>query len=220
MHCVISNIKNAESVDISDVDNEFTYSIPSTSSSSNETLISELASAEQPPSEKRSRKNQSCVWRWFTKESREQSCCLVCQKKMKMTAGSTSSLMRHMETFHREVYCDTDMGAKDSSTNTSTNTTNKTREGHPATISMLEKNTPRAQELTNAIARMIVLDCQPFSLLSDKCFRALLQVAEPRFNIPNRTTFSQDIIPAMYAKEKKKVKDTIHSDVRSVSKFV
>ena len=84
---------------------------------------------------------------------------------------------------------------------------------------MLDKNTPRAEELTNAIARMIVLDFQPFSLLSDKDFRELLQVADLRFHIPNRTTFSQDIIPAMYVKEKKKVEDTIHSDVTTISKI-
>ena len=187
----------AETVDISDVDNEFIDSMPSMSSSSNETLIRELASSEQPPSQKRSRKNQSCVWRWFTKESRKQSCCTVCHRKMKMTAGSTSSFTRHLTPYHKEVYNNTEMGAKDSSTYTSTNTSTETGWEQPATISMLDKNAPRAEKLANAIARMIVLDCYPFSLLGDKGFRALLQVAEPRFNIPNRTTFAQDIILAM-----------------------
>ena len=72
-------------------------------------------------------------------------------------------------------------------------------------VAALDNNSPRAQELTVAIARMLIADCQPFSMVGDVAFKTLLRVAEPRYRIPNRSVFSEEIIPRLYETEKGKI---------------
>lgn len=194
-------------------ENEFhNISISASARTASETMNSEVEGAGQSSAPKRARKNEGSIWKFFTKLSREEICCTLCNKKMKMTAESTSSLRRHMETYDKEVYSrnTVEMNARVPSMSMAVQYNN---------ISLLDKNSPRAQELTNAIARMVVLDYQPFSLFKDKGFREFVQVAEPRYQIPTRTTFSDDIIPNMYMKEKKRLEQIINTDVTNLSKI-
>ena len=154
---------------------------------------------------RRARGNGGSVWKFFGGLSREECCCTLCNKRMKMTGGSTSSLKRHIETYHKEVYNRNNVKMNAGEPSTSMQYNNN--------MPLLDKDSPRAQELTNAIARMIVLDYQPFSLLKDKGFREFVKVAEPRYQIPTRNTFSDDIISNMYIKEKKRLQQIINSDV-------
>ena len=42
-------------------------------------------------------------------------------------------------------------------------------------------NNPRAQLIHRRIAKMIAVDCQPFSIVQDKGFMQLLKTLEPRY---------------------------------------
>lgn len=82
---------------------------------------------------------------------------------------------------------------------------------------MLEASSSRAKEITGAIARMVILDCQPFSMVSDEGFKQLMDVGELRYQILGRATFADDIVPQLYETERKKVQDIINEDAKTVS---
>ena len=65
------------------------------------------------------------------------------------------------------------------------------------------------KEITNSIARMIVQDFQPFSVVEYEGFKGLLHTLDPRYIIPSRKHFSETVIPKMYEEMKGKVKACI-----------
>ena len=48
-------------------------------------------------------------------------------------------------------------------------------------------------------------DIQPFSIIASEPFRNLLRELHPKYNAPNRDTFSNQILPAWYDAEKEKL---------------
>jgi hypothetical protein len=66
------------------------------------------------------------------------------------------------------------------------------------TVSRFDRNHPKQQLITQKIAEMICKDLQPYSIVEDIGFRAVLTAAEPRYVMPSRKTFSADIIPKLY----------------------
>jgi hypothetical protein len=46
---------------------------------------------------------------------------------------------------------------------------------------------------------MICKDLQPYSIVDDPGFRAVLKAAEPRYVMPSRKTFTDEIIQKLYA---------------------
>lgn len=63
---------------------------------------------------------------------------------------------------------------------------------------------------------MIAYDLHSYSLVSEPSFPNLLQILEPRYNVPSRTTFSRSIIPDLYLREKAKVAETIRKDSKEI----
>lgn len=61
-------------------------------------------------------------------------------------------------------------------------------------------NSDKAVAVHNAIARMIVLDNQPISVVTDLGFKKLLNTLDPKYNIPSRTYFLGTVIPKLYEK--------------------
>ena len=60
---------------------------------------------------------------------------------------------------------------------------------------------------------MMALDFQPFSIVEDTGFTALINHLDPRYDIPSRKYFSTTLIPEMYDQANEKVKKTFHSKV-------
>ena len=56
--------------------------------------------------------------------------------------------------------------------------------------------TPR--KIPRAVAEMIVLDNQPFSIVDDLGLKNLARVLEPRYNLPSCHYFAKVVIPDMY----------------------
>ena len=67
-------------------------------------------------------------------------------------------------------------------------------------------NDARALAVSRKIGEMIARDSQPYSIVSDCGFTALLKVLEPRYNLPSRKYITDKVIPE------------IESDVRGVVK--
>ena len=135
----------------------------------------------------------------------------ICKITFKTKAGSTTSLRRHVESQHSEVYKTLAQETLENSA-----IVKDVSESHKE-FGKLDENSLRAKDLTNAIARMIVLACQPFSIVSDTGFRNLLNIAEPRYQIPEPTVFSETLIPELYRNERKRIEEQIVKDVRTVS---
>jgi hypothetical protein len=72
-----------------------------------------------------------------------------------------------------------------------------------------DSNHPRAKAATLVLGRMICIDLQPYSVVSDKGFRAFVTSLEPRYKLPNRNTLSKEIIPNLYEQTKKDIKESI-----------
>jgi len=60
---------------------------------------------------------------------------------------------------------------------------------------------------------MIALDCQPYSVVDDIGFRAMVQALEPRYNLPSRRYFTETVIPTIV----ERMVQTIKANLKSVS---
>ncbi len=65
----------------------------------------------------------------------------------------------------------------------------------------------KAQEITRCIGDFISKDMRPFSVVDNVGFRELVRVLEPRYHMPSRPHFSQEVVPALYCEAKTKVLD-------------
>ena len=58
-------------------------------------------------------------------------------------------------------------------------------------------NDPRGIRVHQKIAEMMALDFQPYSVVSDTGFTELLKTLEPRYTLPSRRYFTQDVVPGI-----------------------
>ena len=61
-----------------------------------------------------------------------------------------------------------------------------------------EMDSAEANKIHIAIAKMMALDIQPYSIVEDVGFKYLVGLLEPRYIMPSRKYFSEKIIPDMY----------------------
>ncbi len=74
----------------------------------------------------------------------------------------------------------------------------------------LQANSNRAQTInvTKSICVFMALDMRPFSVVENDGFTHLLSVLEPRYQLPSRPHFSQNVLPHLYSEVRAKlVKD-------------
>lgn len=84
-------------------------------------------------------------------------------------------------------------------------------------IAKFDHNHPKQQLITEQIALMICTDLQPYSVVEDKGFNAVMKAAEPRYVMPTRKTFSQDVIPSLYDKTVKLVKSAVSNNSKGLA---
>ena len=60
-----------------------------------------------------------------------------------------------------------------------------------------DNNDPHAIHVHQKIAEMMALDFQPYSLVSDTGFTELLKTLEPRYTLPSRRYFTEDVVPGI-----------------------
>ncbi|KAL0202013.1 hypothetical protein M9458_000031 [Cirrhinus mrigala] len=69
----------------------------------------------------------------------------------------------------------------------------------------LQANADRAQTITKAIGVFMALDMRPFSVVENDGFTHLLSVLEPRYQLPSRPHFSQNVLPQLYSEVRAKL---------------
>lgn len=113
-------------------------------------------------------------------------------------------------------------GATDSTASTAASTTVIAADrATPSTLGSTSKQTKMTgyirRELTPlqkskvdmAVLKVVVGDLQPFSIVQDKAFKALVQLLEPNYVLPCRTTICRTLLPRKYESMVEKVKELI-----------
>ena len=59
---------------------------------------------------------------------------------------------------------------------------------------------PIARKITRLIGEVVVVDCQPFSIMEDEGFVHQVKELQPCYQIPSRKFFSTTLIPQMFEK--------------------
>lgn len=150
----------------------------------------------------RQQRTRSLVWQSFKKADRFKAQCLSCPQVLQIKFSNTSPLSRRLKTKYSDV---TNICKR---TNTEREIDNCGRNKIH-----LNKNSAKTKQLTNAIPHMMALDLQTFSIVEDIAFWFLLNVAEPRYDIPSRSTFAKSIIPNMYEDLRNNIIGKIQSDI-------
>lgn len=122
--------------------------------------------------------------------------CRKCFKKLPQVTGNTTNMQMHILRHHPEI----NLAAAQ-----------KTTQQQPTLPSFFQAkfpaNSDRAQKITNAIAIFMALDMRPFSVVDNEGFKYLLSVLEPRYLLPSRAHFSQNVLPKLKEKTQVKVEE-------------
>ena len=87
-----------------------------------------------------------------------------------------------------------------------------TMEETRARVKLWDINDPKAERIHLKIAEMMALDYQPLSVVSDAGFTRLLQTIEPRYKVPSRKYFTDNVLP--------KIKENIDTKLAQLLKGV
>ncbi|KAG8127494.1 hypothetical protein E2320_014427 [Naja naja] len=166
--------------------------------------IPEAFPGHPPPAKKpRSGPEHSVVWDHFELDS-EDPCYGICTHcKRRVSRGknskhfSTSGLLKHLQRHHGNIVL-----AAIATTQAMLPTSSKsngpvlmpsalpqcwTKQKSPGK----RQPGPKPSEVTRAIAQMMALDDQPFSMVEEAGFQHLLKLLAPNYKIPSCTTFSR-----------------------------
>lgn len=123
--------------------------------------------------------------------------CRKCFKKLPQPAGNTTNMQMHILRHHPDISL-----ARAQKT---------TQQQQPTLPSLFQAkfpaNSDRAQKIIDAIGIFMSLDMRPFSVVENEGFKYLLSVLEPRYALPSRAHFSQNMLPKLLEKTKAKVEE-------------
>ena len=155
---------------------------------------------------------KSIVWTYFgfisnlsgKIENRKKVFCKLCDPPFALSySTNTSNLAYHRERKHPEEHRKV-LSAKGKKNQVPSNElsratpflsiSNSNRGG----IKPYDKTSKRAKQLVNATAEFISLSLQPIRVVDEPSFRNLFSTADPHFDLPHRTHFSNKVIPDLY----------------------
>ncbi|XP_043468042.1 uncharacterized protein LOC122502182 [Leptopilina heterotoma] len=138
---------------------------------------------------------RSYVWNHCTKRTPNIAICNLCKGEFNTTSGSTSTLLRHLNSKHKSAVDNykIDVESKNKS---------------------FTKDSLKAKEMTKALSLLVTVGLQPSSILNEQTFINFTKVAEPRFSIPTVEEFSSKIIPDLFNEEKERFKDIVGKDFK------
>ena len=174
-----------------------------------------------------SRKKTSPIWDYFTigednKFAKCASCELLVSRggKTAKTFGTTN-LSVHLKGKHPELYTEFEKKIKD--LKDAKEAREKPRPSRQLSLMECKDqvrhwdiNDVRAQRVHRRIGEMIALDCHPFSVVEDEGFIRLVKELEPRYTLPSRRYFTENVVTKIYENLKQKVSQAV-SDVEYFS---
>ncbi len=131
--------------------------------------------------------------------------CRKCRAEVKYSGGTTN-LSSHIRRHHPGI----DVSASPISTGVKpVFHTSKPRTIADAFGQTYGSNSPKAQDVTTKIARFIIKDLRPYRIVESVEFKEMIKALDPRYKVPSRKQFSEEIIPSMYRKVAGDVKEEI-----------
>lgn len=153
-------------------------------------------------------------------------CCCVISRGGTGRSASTSGMTNHLKLKHKEQLTEIMSSPLSGSEQNSdiVPSTSSVRSHFQCTQPTLEEafitnwhiTDFRAKEIHYAIAEMIATDNQPISIVENQGFNRLLHLLKTKYKLPGRKYMSEVVIPTIYERVKKLVKDEI-SKAKAVS---
>ena len=119
--------------------------------------------------------------------------CKLC-KAIIAYSGNTSNLTYHLQRAHRELTYE----EEDSNDNREPKKKQLTINATIARAAPYQRDSTKHKQLVDATTDFVCQSLQPLSVVDDPSFRHLLEIADPRFQLPHRTYFTEKAIPAKY----------------------
>ena len=123
--------------------------------------------------------------------------CRTCKKAVMCKGGNTTNLLVHLRDAHPDLHKDAIHGKTDTSKGTQSTLTTIIENGR-----LYDPKSLPAKELNLVVAYYIVKDMQPYSIVENPGFRALVSKLNPRYKLPSQKYFTQHKIPSLYTSVK------------------
>jgi len=176
-----------------------------------------------------SSRKRSNIWLHFTPElNGGKARCDICRVLLSFTGGTTSNLAKHLRAKHpsssnsaKEHLGESSTANQQLTTNDKDNTAcikpvKKERQNTLGTYIVKPASVARQKRLNELLLKMIVLDFQPFSIVTDTGFREFVTALDPSYRIPSRNMITTELLPAAYNNAKDRVKDML-ADAEAVT---
>ncbi|XP_060594605.1 E3 SUMO-protein ligase ZBED1-like [Ruditapes philippinarum] len=166
-------------------------------------------------------KGKSDIWRHFGLQKSKitqklidnTAVCMKCDMVIKCSGGGTSNLSAHIRRHHPSLLS----SAKSLNSSSKTTTADvhvDQKQSETVSLPTIPKlfaskyasSSDRSKLITNKIARFLVKDLRPYSMVESPEFKDLISCLDPRYTVPGRKVFSERIIPEMYESAKENVK--------------
>ncbi|XP_054288071.1 E3 SUMO-protein ligase ZBED1-like [Macrosteles quadrilineatus] len=169
-------------------------------------------------------KNKTPIWKYFHKDDKDSSkaICNICQARIGIKTGSTTSLQRHLIAKHKNQ---ADNFKKEQSKKDELSKQKKTKKDDKKQQTLgqcLDMQTtwpsdhPKAKSLTNKIGIWMAKNLHPYSLVEEEGLVDVLKEASPKYKLPSRNTFSRRVIPELYETTRLNISKEIENDLTNV----
>ncbi|MEW8548465.1 MAG: hypothetical protein AB2693_33600, partial [Candidatus Thiodiazotropha sp.] len=139
--------------------------------------------------------------------------CRKCDMVVKYSGGTTN-LMVHMRRHHPMALSSSSRKAQSSNVASKIETVKATSSISQLFGSKYASTSEKSKLVTDKIARFIIKDLRPYSIVDSPEFREMINCLDPRYVVPNRKVFSETVVPNMYNSTKHLVKQSLKGAVQ------
>ena len=166
-----------------------------------------------PPSKKKT-KNPSFVWRYagFIKKGEklelDHAICSLCGSKI-VYSGSPSNLRKHFQYRHKKVLEAAEKSSKEKFVPGQSQSllTDFPKFSKPA--AKYSQNNSKQRQFRSKLVEWIIDSSRPFDIVGDPKFKEMMNLIDPRLDIPSRHTVARDIYK-VFVKKKSAVKEELN----------
>ncbi|KAK3916831.1 E3 SUMO-protein ligase ZBED1 [Frankliniella fusca] len=145
------------------------------------------------------------IWQFYIRLDKTRAKCKACDAIRSTPTGTTTTLQDHLKKHHgrfkefqrlsqlKKNFLNNAKGKKKETNTIKKCFVNKL---------YMDSKSARAVAITHQIALWICRNLHPYSVVDEEEFIKLVELLEPRYKVPCRTTFSRSVIPKLYLKLK------------------